>query len=225
MWRSERKTESRGRSSVPRTRERTRSRRRPRATTFMLVRIRKPLRSSRRRRRGLARLPADTFLGVLDALGFVRLWRPELADRRRHLAEQLAIGALERDDHHALDLRAHAVGQLEGDGMRIAEGQEQEVLARLRAVTDAVDLEHAREALADALDHVGDEHAREPVQALGATRLLAPREDHLVALDLDGDLGLDAPLELALRPLGTHESIVHVELDARRQDDRHSSDS
>src|SRR6185295_11821722 len=198
MWRSERKTESRGRSSVPRTRERTRSRRRPRATTFMLVRIRKPLRSSRRRRRGLARLPADTFLGVLDTLGFVRLWRPELADRRRHLAEQLAIGALERDDHHAFDLRA---------------------------VTDAVDLEHAREALADALDHVGDEHAREPVQALGATRLLAPREDHLVALDLDGDLGLDAPLELALRPLGTHESIVHVELDARRQDDRHSSDS
>src|SRR5213083_2218918 len=52
--------------------------------------------------RRLAGLAADALLGVLDALRLVGLRRPELAQCGRGLAEQLAVGALERDHHLAV---------------------------------------------------------------------------------------------------------------------------
>src|SRR5438093_212043 len=118
--------------------------------------------------RRLAGLAADALLGVLDALRLVGLRRPELAQCGRGLAEQLAVGALERDHHLAVDLGGEPRRQPEMDRMGVAERQDDEAAARLGAVADAVDLEHAREALADARDHVADQPLGEPVQAAPA---------------------------------------------------------
>src|SRR5207237_1089013 len=111
----------------------------------------------------LAGLAADALLGVLDALRLVGLRRPEIAQCGRGLAEQLAVGALERDHHLAVDLGGEPRRQPEVDRMGVAERQDDEAAARLGAVADAVDLEHAREALADARDHVADQPLGEPV--------------------------------------------------------------
>src|SRR5207244_13603700 len=57
------------------------------------------------------------------------------------------------------------------------EGQVQHVAPRFRSIADAVDLEDAREALVDAVDHVADELPREPMDAARPTRVVAPAED------------------------------------------------
>src|SRR5579863_919780 len=91
---------------------------------------------------------------VLDSLALVRVRRPEFTNLRRHRSEQLPIGALERDGHLLLDLCGHTGRQLVYDRMRIPEGQIDLLRLGLGAVSDAVYLEHAGEALAHSLDHV-----------------------------------------------------------------------
>src|SRR5207244_8079781 len=75
------------------------------------------------------------------------------------------------------------------------EGQVQHVAPRFRSIADAVDLEDAREALVDAVDHVADELPREPMDAARPTRVVAPADDHGPALDGDADLRIEAALE------------------------------
>src|ERR671930_367129 len=182
MCLSLRNTARRGRSSVPRTRDRTRARRRPRATTFWFVCITVP-RSPRHSRSRLPGLAPDALLRVLDALRLVRLRRPQAANGGRDLSEQLAVRAFEGDNHLPVDLRRDPGRELEGDGMRVAEGEEENALAGLGAVADAVDLQDPGEALARALDHVRHQHAREAVQAARTARILAPPDDDRPALD------------------------------------------
>src|SRR4029453_4810854 len=52
----------------------------------------------------LARLAADPFAGVLDALALVRLGRAQRADLRAHLAEQLLVVALDGENDLPFDL-------------------------------------------------------------------------------------------------------------------------
>src|SRR6185369_11979280 len=69
---------------------------------------------------GLADLLLDDLFRVLHALALVRLGRPKLTDLRGRLAEDVTVGG-GQDDLILLDLRAHALRQLEHDGVRVPE--------------------------------------------------------------------------------------------------------
>src|SRR5438552_2787108 len=170
-------------------------------------------------RRCLAGLAADALLGVLDALRLVGLRGPELAQRGRGLAEQLTVGALERDHHLAVDLGGEPRRQPEVDRVGVAEGQDDDVAPHLGAVANAVDLERAREAFADARHHVADQPLREPVQAAPAARVVRTLHHDRAGLDRDRDLRHHPPLELALRTLHAHQPVADVHLHARGHPD------
>src|SRR5271155_4844753 len=156
-----------------------------------------PLRGGRARR-GLARLAPNRLGRVLDALALVRLRRPELANLRGHGAEQLAVGALERDRHQLLDLGGDAGRKLVHNRMRIAERQIHLLALGLRAVADAVNFEHAGEALAYAFDHVGNQLAHQAVNRAIVTGIARALHDDFRILDLGGEAGMKLDLELAL---------------------------
>src|SRR5437016_11142974 len=103
--------------------------------------------------------------------------------------------------------------------MGVAEGQVEHVAAGLGAVADAVDLEHAAEPLADAVDHVADELPREAVQAASPARVVAPPHDDGPALHHRAHLGLDTALERPLGALDAHDTVRGVDADALRQGD------
>ncbi len=93
--------------------------------------------------------------------------RPKLANLRRHCAEQLPIGALQRDEHLAIHFGGHPRRQLVNDRMRIAEQKVDVGAFYLGAVADSVNFQNARvEALAHPSRHIGDKLAHQPM--LGA---------------------------------------------------------
>src|SRR6476659_1320112 len=134
-----RKMARRGRSAVPSTRLRSELCRFLRASFLylMLVSMIYLAAASATRRAGLADLALDVFLDVLDALALVRLGGAQLAHLGGRLAQQIAIGARERDAV-LVDLAGDALGQLEHDRVRVAERHRQRVAGDLGAVTDAV---------------------------------------------------------------------------------------
>src|SRR3954451_18740540 len=173
MPRLERNTEMRGRSAVPRTFARTRRRRFRRrwgaVTTVM------PDRSawwSAPRRSGrtgwascaLADLPGHVLALVADPLALVGLGRPLLADHRGDLAHLLLGRALDDDARGLRHLELDALRRLDRHGMGVPERELQVAPLELRPVADALDLQRLGEAGPDALDHVGEQRAREPVQ-------------------------------------------------------------
>ena len=98
------------------------------------------------------------------------------------------------DDRQAdggLDLEADARGRVDLDRVAVAERELELVAHLLRAVADADDLEALAVARRDADDHVVDEGAGQPVEAL---------------------------VELGLRRPGDHDGAVLLrDVDARRQ--------
>src|SRR5512138_3955636 len=107
---------------------------------------------------GLAFLATDDLLRVLDALALVRLGRAQAADLRGGEAEEVLVDALHRE---AGLLRVHlggdALGELEDDRVREAEGEVDLLPLHLGLEADAADLEAAVVPLHDALDRVLDE--------------------------------------------------------------------
>src|SRR4051794_38576273 len=168
---------------------------------------------------GLTGLPADRFLRVLDALTLVRLRRTELAYRGRRLAEYLTIGTLERHDRLLVDLGVDAFRELEHDRVRVAEREMQLAAFRFGAVADAVDLEHAAEAGADARHHVRDELASEAVRAPCLARVVATSEAHVPLGDLHLDVRTDARAKLPLGAGDAHLVVLDRERHAGRQRD------
>src|SRR4029079_6240468 len=97
------------------------------------------------------------------------------------------------------------------DGVRVADVQLQVGSAHRGAVADALDLERLREAAGDALDHVGDEAAGEPVEGTVLPALGRALDDELAVALLD-----DHSLRHHLRQLA--ERAVHHHAPRR---DRH----
>src|SRR5215207_2198067 len=212
--RLERNTAMRGRSAVPRTFARTRRRRLRRRwgeVTVLMPDCSAWWSAPRRGGRAgcsscpLAYLPGDVLALVADALALVGLRRPLLADHGGDLADLLLARAL--DDH------ARRLGHLELDALRrfdrhrvrVAERQLEVAAPELRAVADALDLERLGEAGRHALDHVGDQRAREAVQrpVLGAVG--RPRDEQLAVLVLDVDRPRLALFEVAARAGYAHD--------------------
>src|SRR4051812_17601829 len=151
MPRFERETTRRGRSAVPRTRPRTRRWRRSRASRTVKLGT-------------LTNLSAHELALVADALALVGLRRADLANLCGRLADHLLVGALDDDLGRSRNLERHACARLHRHHMRVADLQLEVGALERSAVADPLDLEALLEALRDALDHVRDERAREPVQ-------------------------------------------------------------
>ena len=143
---------------------------------------------------------------VLDALALVRLGRAERADLRGGEAEQVLVDPAHRDLRL---LRVHlggdALGELEDDRVREAEGEVDVLPLHLGLEADAADLEAALVALHDALDRVLDERAGEAVEAPCDARLVRPRDRHLALVHRDRDARVEREGHLALRALDLHE--------------------
>src|SRR3954449_6313830 len=152
-----------------------------------------------RRSCALADLPGDVLALVADALALVGLRRPLLADVGGELADLLLGVALDDHARGLGHLELDALRRLDGHGVRVAE-LELEVLALQRgAVADTLDLERLREAGRDALDHVGDQRARQPVQGAVLAAVGGAGDEQLAILLLDADVAVLAFGQVAAR--------------------------
>src|SRR5574341_196744 len=135
MWPVLRKTDSRGRVGVPDTRVRTLVFRLSRAATFHATAIAPP--TAPLLGAGLADLPPDSLVGVLDPLRLVGIGAPVRADRGGRLANQLLVDALDGDHRVALDLRGDPLRQDVLHRVAEAEREDEGVALHLRPVADA----------------------------------------------------------------------------------------
>src|SRR3972149_3436740 len=115
-----RKTESRGRTAVPRTATRIRRRRLARAASVLLGVTVNPLLGS-----GLADLAPNHFVHVLDPLPLVRIGLTEPPDLGGHLAHHRLVGPPDRELRLPVDLDLDSFRDLVDDGMGVSqvEGQ------------------------------------------------------------------------------------------------------
>src|SRR5690606_14495059 len=86
---------------------------------------------------GLASLAAHALAGIADALAFVRLRWPELANIRRNLANPLLIDAL-HENARTFDCERNPLGRRDDDRVREAERKLQVRTLELRAITHAL---------------------------------------------------------------------------------------
>src|SRR5579884_522707 len=163
---------------------------------------------------GFAFLAANLFVLVADALALVRLRRTDVANFCGELADFLLVRTL--DDNRGrvrhIDRDAgrrhhqHAVGETNRQLHALVFG--------CRLVTDALDFQAFFVTLGDALDHVGDDAARQTVQRAREALIIGPgdADDLGVLVHLD----FDEPMigELQLLPLRSfHEDFAIGDLD------------
>src|SRR5438067_11592584 len=150
---------------------------------------------------GLARLAADALTRVLHTLRLVRVRDPKGADLRRDLTDDFLVGARDADLLRRLEREADASRRVDLDRMREAE-RELQLLARERGpVARSTDLEITDVAGRDALDHVGEQRARKPVDGLRLLALVRPHDRERRVGPTHRDERMEGPAELALRPL------------------------
>src|SRR6185436_1389318 len=193
-----RNTARRGRSLVPVTFPRIRSRIRPRATTRSFARsMILPLLAC-----SLAGLATNHFVAVLDALALVGIGLAETADLGRGLSDLLLVDAGDRDVAGLrVDRDLDSFRNREADGMRVPELEHDLAALDLGAVADADDVELALEALAHALDVVRHERSHEAMEGAGFPLFVLPLELHDVVLARHGDPGDARRVQAGLRPL------------------------
>src|SRR5581483_6190754 len=104
--------------------------------------------------------------------------------------------------------------KLVDDRMRVTEAQVDDVALGLGAITHAINLENSREALAHALDHVGDEFAEQSVACALLVGIARALHDQLGILDLHGKARMDFNLEFALGALDLERVALELGLDA-----------
>src|SRR5271157_2036629 len=152
---------------------------------------------------GLAHLAAHSLGGVADALALVGFGWTDRAHIRRELPHQLAVDALDLDPHVAIDRDLETFRNLEEHGVREAKGEAEPAAVHLRAIADALDVEHLGEALGHAPHHVRDEGARKAVQGACRLAIVAACEAHESPCHFDGDPVGNA---LSQGPFGTLHS-------------------
>src|ERR1051325_5557470 len=195
-----RNTARRGRSLVPRTFRRIRSRIRPRASTLCLAR-------SMLLACCLSGLPPNDFVRVLDALALVGIGLAEAADLGRNLSDFLLVDAGDGDvTGLGVDGDIDPFRNREADRMRVAELEHDLAPFDLGAIADADDVELALEAFAHALDVVRHERAHQAVERAGLSFFVSPLELHDVVFHVDRDAGDDRRGQASLRSL--HETLL-----------------
>src|SRR3989454_1334099 len=149
----------------------------------------------------LARLAADLFARIADALPLVRLGWPHVADLGRHLAHQLLVHPFDLEKDVVVDRDLDALGRVIRHRVRKAHGELHAERLRLRLVTDPLDLEPLCEALRDPFHHVRDQGAREAVQRPVVSLLRRAADHDRAVLDRDRQVTVDRAADLALRSL------------------------
>src|SRR2546421_1079182 len=198
MPRLDRNTAMRGRSALPRILARTRRWRRWRCCGFVrTVTLRLPPvgasdgiaghparrgRFASLRSRPLAHLSGHVLALVADALALVGLRRPLLADRGGDLADELLGDPLDDHARGLRDLELDAVRRGDRHGVGEAERELEPLALELRPVADPVDLQRPDVPVGHALDHVGHERAREPVQGARLSSIGRALDDQLLSL-------------------------------------------
>ena len=122
------------------------------------------------------------------------------------------------------DLELDPVGRLHGDGMGEADAQLERLALESGAVAHALDLQALLVAAGDALDHVREQAAGEPVK--GAVRAAVGRalDGERAVVERDLHVAVDRLAQLALRPLDRDDAAADVDGHAVGDFDWHSSD-
>ena len=170
-------------------------------------------------------LRSDLLAAVADALALVGLRRAALADVRGDLADQLLVDPADDDLGRLRDLELDPLRRLDRDRVRVAERHLEVLAFQLRAVADALDLEPLLEAVGDALDHVRDQAAGQPVQGAVLAAVGRARDGDGAVRLLDLHVRREAWLELALRALDGDAARGDLDRDGLGDGDWLSSDS
>src|SRR6267378_3093786 len=158
----------------------------------------------------LARFAPDLLARVADAFALVWLGWADIAQLRGHLAHEFLVDTLDLHVDVIRHRNLDALRRVIGHGMRVPDHQLHAERLRLGLVADALDLERLREARGDALDHVGDERAREAMQRLVLRLVRRTLHDHAAVLERQQHVRVQRAADLALRPL--HRDLVPVDL-------------
>src|SRR4029077_1265624 len=163
----------------------------------------------------LSFLAEDVFARVLDAFALVRLGLAEATDYRGDVPDLLAIdagndnlGRLGHGDRDALRNRIH-------DVVAIAELDLQVLALQRGAVTDAVNLQPALEALGHARHHVGEQRTVGTPHGAGAFGVDPWIDLDLRVLHLGRDVAMEHDRHRALGPFHVDDLAVHAGGDAR----------
>src|SRR5262245_305599 len=173
----------------------------------------------------LSDLAADDLALVAHTLALVRVGLAKLADIRGDLADLLLVDALDMEPGGRLDLEGDALGCLDENRMAEAEGELERGPPRLHTVTHALDLQCLLIAVGHTDHHVGDESAGQPVELAAAPLVVRPRHEQVAILSCHLDRVHDRVGESALRPYDSDLAALDVDLDARGNRDRHTSDT
>src|SRR5439155_1045725 len=104
--------------------------------------------------RPLAHLAGDVLAGVANSLALVGLRGTNLPDARGDLANRLLVDASDDDLGRHWDLEVDALRCIHPDRMRVADCQLERLAAKLRPVSDSLDLQPLLEPFGDTLHHV-----------------------------------------------------------------------
>src|ERR1700687_619688 len=115
-------------------------------------------------RTGLAGVLLQALAGDAHPFLFVGVGRAQGANVRSHVATLAFARAADHQVGLFVDRNLNAFGNLELDGMRLAEREGNDFTFELRAVSDAHDVQILLEALRDAVHRVGDERTGQPMQ-------------------------------------------------------------
>ena len=108
--------------------------------------------------------------------------------------------------------------------MGVADGELEVFALQRRAVADALDLKALLEARGDALDHVGDQRARQPVECAVLAAVGGALDEQLLVLLGDLDVAVDALAQFAFGAVDADALGVDRDRHAGRQGDGLSSD-
>src|SRR5258707_11393162 len=115
-------------------------------------------------RASLASLLLQALASDANAFLLVGVGRTQRANVRGHLADLPLVRAADHEVRLLVDRDLNALGNLELDGMRLAERESNRFAFQLRAVSDTNDVQVLLEALRDAVHRVGDKRAGESGQ-------------------------------------------------------------
>src|SRR6266571_4868571 len=163
------------------------------------------------RLRGLAGLAPHARARVADPLALVRLGRSDGAQLRRHLPHELLVHALDLHEDVVVYRNLDPLRRVVRHRMREAHDELHAERLGLGFVAHALDLQRLGEPLGDAVHHVGDERARQPVERLMPALVGRPPHHDGVVLERHRQLRMHGAADLALRPL--HADALPVDQD------------